>query len=296
MKHIFLIICFILFGHELACAGPIGISTGPTNLAYYAVGQDIKTACPDLNINIYASKGGISNLGNMFTRNEIGYGIAPLDSLKFKDRTDHGKMNKVTVLLPLYKNAIQVIAGNRTGIKSVGDLRGKRVNIGPVGSGSWVAAQLIAIRTGITFTQSTLSTAESLRQVMSGDLDAAFYFSGVPTPDLVALGKEGDGIIHLVNMKHPELDNFYEPTEIPENTYAWEHNAVQVQQVQNYLLAYNYASYEKQHDAEALLSCIVGKLDWLAENGNSVWKGVDKDAMVKWPLHPVAQRILKGGQ
>jgi TRAP transporter TAXI family solute receptor len=296
VRSILLLICIIFFGHELVCAGEIGISTGPTNLAYYAVGKDIKNACPDLNINIYESKGGISNLGNMFTKSEIAYGIAPLDSLKFKDRTDHAKMSKITVLLPLYKNAIQVIAGNRTGIKSVGDLRGKRVNIGPVGSGSWVAAQLISIRTGIKFTESVYSTSESLKKVLSGDLDAAFYFSGVPTPDLVALGKEGDGLIHLVNMRHPELDNFYEPTEISENTYAWEKNAVQVQQVQNYLVAYNYASAEKQHDAEALLSCIISKLDWLAENGNNVWKGVDKDAMVKWPLHPVAQRILKGGQ
>ena len=273
-------------------AGEIGISTGPTNLAYYAVGQDIKKACPDLNINIYESKGGISNIGNMFTKSEIAYGIAPLDSLKFKDRTDHGKMSKITVLMPLYKNAIQVVANNRSGIKSVGDLRGKRVNIGPVGSGSWVAAQLISIRTGIKFTESTFSTSESLRKVMAGELDAAFYFSGVPTPDLVQLGKDGDGIIHLVNMRHPELDNFYEPTEISENTYAWEHNAVQVQQVQNYLIAYNYSSAEKQHDAEALLGCIIGKLDWLAENGNNVWKGVDAKAEVKWPLHPVASRAL----
>ena len=294
-----IILAIVLLSIIFACimvdksyGGQIGISTGPTNLAYYAVGKDIKAACPNLDINIYESKGGISNLGNAFTRSEIQFGIAPLDTFKFKERTDKAKMGKIVVLAPLYKNAIQVIAGNRTGIKSVGDLRGKRVNIGPVGSGSWVAAQLISIRTGVKFVESTYSTSESLRKVMSGELDAAFYFSGVPTPDLVALGKDGDGLIHMVNMRHPELDNFYEPTEVPENTYAWEHNAVQVQQVQNYLFVYNYASPEKQADAAALLTCIVNKLDWLTENGNNVWKGVDLNAEVKWPMHSVSQSIL----
>lgn len=292
MKKI-IILVFLLFSVIPSWSSEIGISTGPPNLAYYAVGQDIKKACSDLNINIYQSKGGISNIGNMFTKSEIAYGIAPLDSIKFKDRTDHGKMSKITVLMPLYKNAIQVIANNRSGIKSVSDIKpSHRGNLGPVGSGSWVSSQIVSIRTGKKWIESTYSTKDSLQKVMSGELDFAFYFSGVPTPDLVALGKDGDGLIHLVNMRHPELDNFYEPTEIPENTYAWEHNSVQIQQVQNYLIAYNYQSAEKQRDAEALLSCIVNKLDWLAENGNNVWKGVDPKAEVKWPMHPVASRIL----
>jgi TRAP transporter TAXI family solute receptor len=287
-----IIVSFVLFGVKLCSAGQIGISTGPTNLAYYAVGNDIKNTCPQLNINIYESKGGLSNIGNMFTRNDIQFGIAPLDTMKFKEITDKGKMSKIVVLMPLYKNAIQVIANNRSGIKKLEDLRGKRVNIGPVGSGSWVSAQLIQIRTGVKFVESTYSTADSLKKVNSGDLDAAFYFSGVPTPDLVALGKDGDGLIHLVNMRHPNLDNFYEPTEIPENTYAWEHNAVQIQQVQNYLIAYNYSSAEKQTDVANLVECIKMNLPKLQEEGNLVWRGVDLGAEVKWPMHEIARRIL----
>jgi uncharacterized protein len=285
----------ILFGVKVVFAGEIGISTGPTNLAYYATGTDIKNACPQLPINIYESKGGLSNIGNMFTRPEIGYAFTPLDTMAFKDRTDHGKMSKITVLLPLYKNVIQVVANNKSGIKTVRDLNGKRVNRGPVGSGSWVSSNLVEILLGIKFKDSAYSTTESLQKVMSGELDAAFYFSGVPTPDLVKLGKDGEGIIHLVNMSDPKLEAFkyYEPTEIPENTYAWEQKAVQVIQTQNYLVAYNYSSQEKQNDASMLLECILSKLDWLAENGNPVWKSVDKNAVVKWPLHPKAVELLK---
>lgn len=283
-----------------ANAGQIGISTGPTNLAYYAVGNDIKNACPQLNINIYESKGGLSNIGNMFTRNDIQFGLAPLDTIMYKDLMDKGKMSKVVVVAPLYKNVIQVIAGTRTGIKRLEDLRGKRINIGPVGSGSWVAAQLIQLRTGVKFVESTYSTSESLKKVLSGELDGAFYFSGVPTPDLVALGKDGDGVIRLVNMSHPKLDDFtsksgkriYEGTIIPENTYAWEPNAVQVQQVQNYLVGYFYSSAEKQTDVANLLECIKMNLPKLQEEGNLVWRGVDLNAEVKWPMHPVAQSIL----
>lgn len=286
-----LVVFFSVFVLGVACASAqeIGISTGPSNLAYYAAGKDIKAACPDLAINIFESNGAISNLGNITMRNDVQLAIAPMDSLKYYSKTNAGKASKIGVIAPLYKNGVQVVANARSGIKNVRDLNGKRVNRGPVGSGSWVASQLIEILVGIKFKDSVYSTTESLRMVMNGELDAAFYFSGVPTPDLLALGKEGDGVLHLVSMDDARLTNFgYEATVIPENTYAWEHNAVTIIQVQNYLVGY----ISSKTEGVAVAGCLKSKIDWLADNGNVTWKGVDLNAEVKWPWFPGAKEAL----
>lgn len=284
-----IIIITVLASAGFARSGEIGISSGPENLAYYASVENFKEACPQLDIHNFGSKGGISNLGNMSMRNEVPFGIAPLDALKYYEATNKGKASKIFVVAPLYKNGLQIIANVRSGIKNVKDIKPHhKGNRGPVGSGSWVAAQIVEIRSGLKYNFSVMSTSESLKKVMSGELDFAFYFSGVPTPDLVALGKEADGILRLVDMNDPNLVNFYEATQVPENTYAWERDAKTILQVQNYLLVWK----GNEESAGQLAACLKDKADWLDKNGNAALKGMDLDAEVKWQWSPAAKQAL----
>src|ERR1035437_9330861 len=92
------IIAFFILQHCGYVHAATGVSAGPPNLAYYAIGKDMKAACPDLDINVFESKGGMSNLGNMTMRNDVTVGIAPLDSIKFFARTNQGKANRIGVI------------------------------------------------------------------------------------------------------------------------------------------------------------------------------------------------------
>lgn len=274
---------------SMANAEQPGFSSGPPNLAYYAVTEDIRQACPQLNMINIQSKGGISNFGNMGMRNDVQFGLGPLDALMFYNKTNSGKANKLYVVAPMYKNGIQMVASVRSSIKKISDIKSThKGNIGPKGSGSWIAAQLIGLIANKTFVVSEFSTSDSLKKVMSGELDFAFYFSGVPTPDLQALGKDADGILRLVDMDGLKLPSYYEYTQIPENTYAWEKDAKTYIQVQNYI----FVQKGNEELAGQLAACIKDKSDWFEKNGNPVWKGVDLNAEVKWQWSPAAKQAL----
>ena len=279
----------------MANAGEIGISSGPKNLGYNAVIARIKKGCPDLDITNHTSTGGSANLNAMRTIAGVRYGIAPYDAIDFNDRKNHGLMMKVYAFLPLYKNALQVLASDKSGIKTIQDTNGKRGNIGPAGSGSWASSQIMANILELNWITSTYSTSESLKKLQAGELDFIVYFSGVPTPDLVALGKDAVGI-HLVDVydKRLESSKYYDITEIAGGTYAFDDHTVRVPQVQNYLVSLKATSPEKEADDEALFTCIVKNVDkWSDED--VLFRGVDLMAKPKWQSHPLLEKFQRNG-
>ena len=82
--------------------------------------------------------------------------------------------------------------------------------------------------------------------------------------------------------------SYYEFTQIPENTYAWEHSAKTYVQVQNYL----FVQKGNEDLAGQVAAYLKDKSDWFDKNGNAVWKGVDLNAEVKWQWSPAAKQAL----
>jgi hypothetical protein len=97
------------------------------------------------------------------------------------------------VMASLYSEVIQIVTLNDSGIHSIEDLKGKRVAIGNMGSGSAVSAEFIFNAAGITnddyfpvyerFTKAT----ESLKD---GYIDAVFYIGGIPADGLTRLASK----------------------------------------------------------------------------------------------------------
>ncbi|MEM1538034.1 MAG: TAXI family TRAP transporter solute-binding subunit [Candidatus Nezhaarchaeales archaeon] len=83
----------------------------------------------------------------------------------------------------LYPEHIQIVARADAGIKSVSDLKGKRVAVGPLGSGTEVNARQILEVYGLTFDDlgkaERLSAEEASSYLKDGRVDAAFFTVGV---------------------------------------------------------------------------------------------------------------------
>lgn len=134
---------------------------------------------------------------------------------------------KLCVLSSLYPEHVHVVAGRDRGIRSVHDLKGKRVSIGLPASGVLVGARLVLGAHGVTekrdFMPEYVKSKTATELVRDGHLDAFIDVSGYPISGVAEManttgmvlvpvwGRERDALI----AKAP----FYAADVIPGNTY-----------------------------------------------------------------------------
>ncbi|UNU73809.1 TAXI family TRAP transporter solute-binding subunit [Moraxella nasovis] len=136
------------------------------------------------------------------------------------------KIDNVSQIASLYPNYVQIVASGTSGIKSIEDLRGKRVAVGAQGSGVERATRALLEGFGITYDDikvDYLGYAEASDALKSGKLDAAFLTSGLPNSSLMELQQGFD--LQLVSISADKLAEiakskpFFIPMDIPAGTY-----------------------------------------------------------------------------
>jgi len=127
----------------------------------------------------------------------------------------------------IYPEIMQVVAPKDTGIKTIADLKGKRVSIGPVGSGTASSAIKILNAYGIDpdkdIEKFQDTFADAARKLKDGLLDAAFAVLAVPAANIVDITTATP--VTIVDISGEGLDKLLEaapafsPFEIPGGTY-----------------------------------------------------------------------------
>ena len=100
-----------------------------------------------------------------------------------------GKLKGYSVVGALYREYVQLVAVNPE-IRSVYDLRGKRVAVGAPNSGTYYNAQDVLSAYDMTFSDIQpyyQSFGDSANDLMNGRIDAAFIVAGAPTTAVVDL-------------------------------------------------------------------------------------------------------------
>ncbi|MCX8165478.1 MAG: TAXI family TRAP transporter solute-binding subunit [Acidilobaceae archaeon] len=100
----------------------------------------------------------------------------------------------IAILWAAYPNFLHVVTTADSGIKSLSDLKGKRVSTGAPGSGTEVEAlqilRLIGIEPSRDFSKwERLGVAESANALRDGAIDAFFWSGGLPTSSIVELSR-----------------------------------------------------------------------------------------------------------
>ncbi|MDD5285148.1 MAG: TAXI family TRAP transporter solute-binding subunit [Desulfuromonadaceae bacterium] len=108
-----------------------------------------------------------------------------LDKFKGKPATD------TRVLWAAYPNVLHIVAAPGSGIRSVGDLKGKRVSTAAPGSGTELEAFMVmeaaGVKTSDLAKQDRLGAGESGESMAQGTLDAYFWSGGLPTSSVTEL-------------------------------------------------------------------------------------------------------------
>lgn len=192
----------------------LSIATGGTGGVYYPIGGGLAEL-----INRYVeghkavaevTGASVENMG-LIARGDSDLAIALADTVhqayNGEGRFD-GRKVPVRALASVYPNAVQIVTLADSGIKSLQDLKGKRVSVGAPGSGTEVNAQALLESNGLSYDDITVQrlnfneTADALRD---GDIDAGFWSVGPPTSSILNLAATRD--IALVSLSADEIEN-----------------------------------------------------------------------------------------
>ncbi|MGV0744971.1 TAXI family TRAP transporter solute-binding subunit [Mycolicibacterium sp. XJ870] len=141
----------------------------------------------------------------------------------------------------VYENYFQVAVRDDSPIRSPSDLRGRVVSVGAPGSGATTLSQRVLVAAGLAEpgavrqVQQTMSDAAAA--LTAGDIDAAMWAGGLPTP---AFGELSVGIrlldlASVVPALRQTYGTTYEPVSVPADVYG-RHPAVVTVGVANLLL------------------------------------------------------------
>ncbi len=101
-----------------------------------------------------------------------------------------GKPN-VRLVLGFYEQPLHIVTTEGTGIKTVMDLKGKRVSVGAPNSGTEEQADYVLKALGIDwnkdFTREKLGATESVAALKDGKIAAMFWSGAVPTSSIIDL-------------------------------------------------------------------------------------------------------------
>jgi len=166
----------------------------------------------------------------LISKGEAEFAIVQNDVMDYaangSDMFDGQKLNNLMTIGTLYPEYIQIAATKESGIKSIRDLKGKRVSIGDAGSGVEFNAKQILEGYGLTFDdikKSNLSFKESGDGLQNGTLDACFVTAGIPNSALQEIAL-ASGLV-LIPVTGAEADatcgkyGFYTQEIIPAGTY-----------------------------------------------------------------------------
>ena len=188
------------------------------------------------------SSGSASNI-DAIVAGDIEFGIAQADHQHqavngLAEWKDKGPQMDLRAVFSLYTESVTLVAGGDSGIRSIDDLKGKRVDIGLSGSGTRQNAIDALDAAGIDW-KTDLKVHEEmpddrLAMFMHSDLDAFFYTVGHPNSDmkLATFSVRGARFIPLVNIvKILSTYPYYSKSYIPIQQYPFADNEKDVETI-----------------------------------------------------------------
>ena len=204
----------------LACTGTqaqqfFRIGTGGTAGTYYPVGGMIANAVSQpgkIIVTAQASNGSLANVtGIAGGALESGFSQADVASWAFTGKgVFEGKPNVpgLRLIANLYPESVHLVVRKGSGIKSVADLKGKRVALDEPGSGTLIDARIILAAYGLKdadLKPEYIKPNQAGDKMKDGAIDAFFFVGGAPAGAIAELATSGAGI-ELVAIDGPQAD------------------------------------------------------------------------------------------
>jgi uncharacterized protein len=283
----------------------INILTGGQSGVYYPLGVSLESifaaSVPDARPSVQSTKASVENLNLVQAgKGEIAFTLG--DSLKFavEGNADAGfksPLDKLRTLAAIYPNYVQIVASQDSGIKTLADLKGKRVSVGAPKSGTELNARAILGAAGITYDDlgkvEYLPFGESVELIKNRQLDATLQSAGLGVSSIRDLAASLPiTVVEIPADIVEKVGSPYFSAPIPGGTYEGQTADVATAAVPNYLVT----SADVPDDVVyAMTKAIFENLDKMVA-AHAAAKGITLDKAAKnppAPLHSGAERYYK---
>jgi TRAP transporter TAXI family solute receptor len=237
-----------LFGAALAlstaimpasAAERISIATGGTGGLFYVIGagmaEVLNKHMKDAFARAEVTGASIENIRRV-AADQVTFGFSSSSTL-YEAKSGEGAFKQaqpVAAMALLYPAVLQIATIEGTGINSIADLAGKRINLGPPGSNSAVLARRLLEAHGVFDPSKVqfLSYTEGTKALLNQTLDATVVLAGAPTSALIDLGAQRK--MRLLSLDESKIGDllkkypFYQVYTIKPGTYTGQTEPVTV--------------------------------------------------------------------
>lgn len=284
----------------------INVLTGGTSGIYYPLGvalsQIYGKAIPGSKTAVQATKASAENLNLLQAgRGEAGISLGDSLSDAWKGNEEAGfktPLNKLRTIAALYPNYIHFVAAADSGIKSLADIKGKRISVGAPKSGTELNVREILKAAHISYKDFAkveyLSYAESVELMKNKQLDVTLLSSGLGVAALRDLATSQKVVFLTIpaDIVAKINDPAFQVGVIPAKTYEGQTADVSTISVQNYLVTHSGVSAETVY---TMTKSMFENLDQMSA-AHAAAKAIKKESAAKnppAPLHPGAEKYYR---
>ncbi len=294
-----------------ACGGerprPLALATGTTAGVYYPLGGAMASRwtrdLPGVVVKAEVSAGSVTNLIQVAKgESDIGFGQADAVADAFRGTGRFPEPLPLAVLGRIYPNIVHLLSVEGRGVQAVSDLRGKRVSLGPPGSGNEVTARNVLRAVGIAeeeFRVRQMNYSQSINGLKDGTVDAVFLAAGLGVSSVIELGLTRDLI--LVPFTPEEIaavekaNAAYQGIEVPPGVYRGVDVPTRTPSLWNMLFVHRDLPADVVRQLAA--SLLAGREEFRSVTRNADFIQVDSLGEVgNLPLHPGARAFYEEEQ
>lgn len=282
----------------------VNILTGGTSGVYYPLGNALSSiygkTLPGARVTVQATKASVENLNLLQAgRGELAFTLGDSLTQAWEGVEEAGykaPLKKLRTMAAIYPNYIQIVATADSGIKTLADLKGKRVSVGAPKSGTELNARAIFKAAGLSYSDMKvqyLPFGESVELMKNKQLDATLQSAGLGVSSLRDLATGDDIVIVPISAEVIARtgDSAYIASVVPANTYRGQTVDVPTAAVRNFLVTHDGVPADVVY---SMTKAMFGNMpDLLAAHSAAREIQPENAAKSPIPLHPGAEKYYR---
>jgi hypothetical protein len=319
MKHIRLVLLFLCSVLPALAFAQIEykIVTASERGTYIQIGRDLAkwVAEPSgIDLKVLPSKGSAENIQRL--RFEQGVKLALVQSdvyQAFVDQAASGNefagkiIRPLRVIMPLYNEEIYFVTRADSPLTYIHEIKNKKINVGPVGSGTALSATtLYRLMFGTALPEenaSYLSNEEALIKLTTDkSIDVVIIVAGQPAKLFTDMKPEAKQYIKMLRLDDKARETqmakkTYFPATIRASNYSnWITEDVPTLTVKAFLVTYDYNLQMTQKNLHKFADALCLNFNNLQSQGHPKWKEVQMELPPLgkgWKYYPPTERMLR---
>jgi TRAP-type uncharacterized transport system substrate-binding protein len=282
-------------------AWTVGVAGGLLSGTYMTFADELAQVLDDgdnLRVLPIVTFGAASNLDDLLYLRGVDVAVTQSDVFEYFRTQRHvpNLENRVHYLLRLPVSEVHVLARNE--VKSIEDLRGKKVNFGPAGSASSLTGSIVFQRLGVQVEQVLYDNPTALQKLKTGEIAALVRVIGKPIDFFAKIPP--DSGLHLVPIPFSKIfADYYTVGELTKREYPSliaEGDRIDTIAVPAVLAVFNWPkNTDRYRRVQRFTEYLFNRWDkFLQPPRHPKWRDVNLAATVPgWTRWPVAEELVR---